>query len=498
MSLEHLLLIGAVVTLVAIAGARLSSRAGLPALLLFLGVGMLLGDAGLGIHFSNAELAHQLGFAALVVILAEGGLTTTWDEFKPSLGVASVLATVGVVISVVLVTLFAHFVLQMPYTLALLLGGITASTDAAAVFSVLRTVGVSGKVRGILEAESGLNDAPTVLIVTAATASAIGDPLPGGIAVNALLVLAELIGGQVFGAAIGWVASWVMQRITLPSSGLYAIAAMAWAVLSYGAASMVHVSGFAAVYVCGVVMGNRNLPHRQSVRSFTEGLGWIAQIGLFIMLGLLASPHRITLPVIGAGLAMGLFLSLVARPLSVAISMAGFRAPWQEQVFVSWAGLRGAVPIILCTVPLAANVPHSDTLFDVVLVAVIIFTCIQGPTLRPLAKLLGLIDPNASTDVDIEVAPLDQLRADLLYIRIPSGSRLAGVTVEELRLPGASVVSLVVRNGKGFTPSGRTQLRIEDELLVVAPAALRRKVETRFTEIGRGGRLAHWLGVRAD
>lgn len=489
------LLAGAIVALVAVFAARMGTGLGVPALLLFLGVGMLMGDGGLGIQFSDADLAHDLGFAALVFILAEGGISTQWREIRPVIGVASVLATVGTLVSIGLMTLFGWGVLGFPLWVAALIGAVTAPTDAAAVFAVLRGLAVPPRLRASLEAESGLNDAPTVLLVIAFTEMAVGAHVAGGALGLVAQVLGELLGGALLGAVIGSVGVFVMRRIALPSSGLYPLAALSWAVLAYGVGVRAHVSGFAAVYVCAVVLGNGRLPHRHATRSFAEGVGWIAQIGLFVMLGLLATPERLNIRTVMTGVLAGVFLTFVARPAAVAASSIGFKVPWREQAFLSWAGLRGAVPIILATIPMSAQMPGADAVFDSVLVFVIVFTSLQAPTLPWLAKRLGLVDPAAAHDVDIEAAPLDRSNASLLQVRVPEGSQLAGVSVAELRLPANAVVSLIVRGVQSFAPNGRDQLREGDELLIVAPGKDRDRIETRLTEVGRGGRLARWYGV---
>lgn len=491
-SIDLALLVGAVVALVAVFAARLGSRVGLPALLIFLFLGMAMGNSGLGIQFDDADLAHGLGFAALVLILAEGGFTTKWVNIRPAIGLASMLATVGIGVSIALMGVFAHFVLGLPWAVAVLLGAVTAPTDSAAVFAVLRGVPLPNRVKATLEAESGLNDAPTVLLVAAASELSLGHAPEHGTFFVLLEVVTELAGGVVLGLVLGAVGVWVLRRIALPSSGLYPLAAMAWAVATYGTGVALHLSGFAAVYVCAVVLGNGRLPHRHATRSFAEGVGWIAQIGLFVMLGLLANPGRITWHAAASGVLAGLFLTLVARPASVVASTVWFRMPWREQAFLSWAGLRGAVPIILATVPLYMRVPDADLLFDVVLVFVIVFTSLQAPTLPWVGRRLGLADPNAASDVDIEAAPLDKISADLLQIRIPEGSNLAGVRVRELRMPRNAVVSLVIREGNSFAPHGESRLRSGDELLIVTPGQHRAEVERRLTEIGRGGRLARW------
>jgi cell volume regulation protein A len=490
--LEADLLIGSLVLIVAVFCARLGARLGLPSLLLFLGIGMLLGDSVLGIPFDNAELAQAIGFGALVLILAEGGLTTNWSNIKSSTGISLMLATVGVGVSVALMTLFGHFVLGLRLHIALLLGAVTSPTDAAAVFSVLRRVPLPHRLRGALEGESGLNDAPTVLLVVMGSAAAIGHPVPGGVAGMGGLVILELIGGLAIGGVLGWIGMQLMRRVTLPSSGLYALAALGWSVLAYGVAGELHTSGFAAVYVCALILGNANLPHRVATRSFVEGVGSIAQIGLFVMLGLLSTPKRLNLGEVGIAVAAGLFLTLVARPISVFFSTIWFKLRWADQVFLSWSGLRGAVPIVLTTIPLAEHVPHALHLFDVVLVFVIIFTVLQAPTLSWVANRLGLSHRDQPVDVEVEIAPLGQLSADLMQVKIPTGSKLNGVQISELRLGKNAVVSLIIRDREPVVPGSSDQIRIGDELLIVTPTDRRIATEKRLRAIGRGGRLAGW------
>jgi len=490
--IDAILLAGAAVLIAAIIAARVGSQVGLPSLLLFLALGMVMGESGLGVQFEDAALARALGFAALVVILAEGGLTTKWSDIRTSLGLASLLATVGVGVSIGLMTLFGYFVLGLDPWLAVLLGAVTSPTDAAAVFSVLRNVPLPHRLRGALEAESGLNDAPTVLVVMLASAAAVGHPPVGGPAGLIGLIVLELVGGLLVGAVLGWLGVQGMRRVALPSSGLYPLAALVWSVLAYGAAATLHLSGFAAVYVCALLLGNARLPHRIATRSFVEGTGWIAQIGLFVMLGLLASPGRIDLQRILVGLAAGLFLTLVARPVSVFASAVWFRVPVRKQIFLSWAGLRGAVPIVLATIPLAEGVPGAEFLFDVELVFVIVFTLLQAPTLPFVARRLGLTDDQSAHEIDVEAAPLATISADLLQVRIPPRSRLAGVEVGELRLPENVVVSLIIRDGRPFAPGEHERIKVGDELLVVTPEAARDRTEARLREVGRGGRLARW------
>jgi cell volume regulation protein A len=490
--IDTILLVGAIVLIVAIIAARIGARIGLPSLLLFLGLGMVMGESVIGISFDNADLAQALGFAALAVILAEGGLTTKWSDIRSSTILAALLATVGVGISVGLMTLFGHYVLGLPIWIAMLLGAVTSPTDAAAVFSVLRNVPIPHALRGALEAESGLNDAPTVLLVMVASSLAVGEPSEVGILGLFGLIVLELLGGLVIGGGLGWLGFQILRRVALPSSGLYPLAILVWTVFAYGIAALIHASGFAAVYVCALILGNVQLPHRAATRSFVEGIGWIAQIGLFVMLGLLAFPERVTLQAAVIAITGGFVLTFVARPASVMACAVWFKIPVRHQVFLSWAGLRGAVPIVLATIPLARGVEGAEFLFDVVLVFVIVFTSLQAPMLPFVARLLGLTDDQTTHDVEVEVAPLDKISADLLQVRIPAKSRLVGVEVGELRLPKDTVVSLIIRDDRPFYPAGRERIQAGDELLIVTPEDQRANTEERLRAVGQHGRLARW------
>jgi len=483
-----MLLAGAGVLLAALGAARMSSWLGLPSLLLFMFLGV---GVGLFVEFDNAALAHDLGFAALVLILAEGGFTTRWREIRGVLALSGLLATLGVAVSISAMTLFSYYVLGLDLATSLLLGAITAPTDSAAVFSVLRRVPIPGRIRAVLEAESGLNDAPVVLLTTAATAWALGETTEGPGVILAMVGV-ELVGGLAVGLVIGWLGAQLLKRTALPASGLYPLGAMAWALLAYGTGSFLHVSGFAAVYVCAMVLGNSDLPHRNATRSFAEGVGWVAQIGLFVMLGLLADPERFSVDVVLTGVLAGLFLTAIARPLSVAACASWFRVPWREQAFLSWAGLRGAVPIIMATVPLASPLPQAPGLFDLVFVFVVVYTTLQAPTLGLVARRLGVATGDDAVDIEVEVAPLDKIQADFMQIKVPEGSQLHGVMVFELRLPPSTVVSLIIREGNPFAPGAKDVIRAGDELLVVVPSRLRYRVENRLKQVGRGGRLSRW------
>ncbi|WP_193612859.1 potassium/proton antiporter [Nocardioides lijunqiniae] len=488
--LDTFLLLGSAVTLLAVLAVRVSSRAGLPSLLIYLLMGVLLGESGLGIGFEDAELAHALGFAALVLILAEGGLTTNWREIKPSMRIGVSLASIGVAVSVGVVALGSHYLLGLSWETAILLGAVTSATDAAAVFSVLRTVPLPRRLTGSLEAESGLNDAPTVVLVVLVSTGVAAEE---GVWRMILEILFELTGGVLLGLAVGFGGAWVMRRAALPSSGLYPIAVICLTVLAYAGGAALHVSGFAAVYVAALVLGNSELPHRGVTRSFSEGIAWLAQIGLFVMLGLLLSPGRISLETVGLAVAAGMILTFVARPLSVLASSVVQPMPWRDLGFLSWAGLRGAVPIVFTTIPLSEGVGDAEQLFDIVFVMVVIYTLLTGPTLPLVARVLKVARRSEPRDLELEAAPLDRVAADLLQITISPASLMHGVEVGELRLPPGASVSLIIREGEAKVPERRSVLRHGDEVLVVTPRKLRERTEERLRQVSRGGRLAQWL-----
>ncbi|MFE9452476.1 potassium/proton antiporter [Streptomyces sp. NPDC006739] len=489
--LNQLLLACSVVLLVAVAAVRISSRSGLPSLLVYLGIGVLMGQDGIGdIHFSNAELTQVIGYAALVVILAEGGLGTKWNEIRPVLASASVLALAGVAVSVGVTAAGAHYLVGLEWRQALIIGAVVSSTDAAAVFSVLRKIPLPARVTGTLEAESGFNDAPVVILVVAFSTAG---PVAHWYVLLGETAL-ELAIGAAIGCAVGWFGSWGLRHVALPASGLYPIAVMAIAVTAYAAGALAHGSGFLAVYLASMMLGNAKLPHWPATRGFAEGLGWIAQIGMFVLLGLLVTPHELG-DDIWPALVIGLALTMVARPLSVVASLAPFRVPWQEQLLMSWAGLRGAVPIILATIPMVNGVDSSHRIFNIVFVLVVVYTLAQGPTLPWLARMLRLGEKGEAADLGIESAPLERLRGHLLSVSIPEGSRMHGVEVNELRLPAGAAVTLVVRDAKSFVPGPTTVLRHGDELLVVATDPVRDAAERRLRAVALGGKLAGWLGT---
>ncbi|SDE24139.1 potassium/proton antiporter [Glycomyces harbinensis] len=482
-------LIGCVTVLASIAAIRATHRLGLPALLVFLGIGMLLGEDGVGIPFEDFELAQVLGTFALALILIEGGLSTRWRAISGQLAPASMLATLGVGVSVTVTALGAHFLLGFGWQASLVIGAVVASTDAAAVFSELRGIGLPKRLSGTLEAESGFNDAPAVILVLAFSSA---EGLPTTFELVATLVW-ELGAGSLIGIAVGFGGAWVLRRLALPVSGLYPLAVFSLGMAAFAAAGTLHASGFIAAYLAALVLGNSRLPHRAATQSFATGLGWVAQLGMFVMLGMLASPENLLYALVPA-LVLGGVLTLLARPISVWLSLIPFRFSLKEKALLSWAGLRGAVPIVLATIPQSANLPGAQAWWDIVFILVVVFTLVQGPTLPWVAKRLGLSGQDVIQEVDIETAPLDAVDGEVLTITVPKGSGLAGLRVFELRLPEGSAIAGVVRDDGLFVPAKADRLRSNDQLLVVTTPKLREATEQRLTALARAGRLARWLG----
>ena len=484
--------IASLVLLLALIAVRLSRRLGMPSLLLYLGIGMVLGIDSFGIiDLNNPLLTEQLGFVALVFILAEGGLTTRWEQVRPALGLGISLATVSVIVSIAVAGLGVHLLLGFAWRTSLLWGAVLSSTDAAAVFSVLRGVGVKPRLSAALELESGLNDAPVVIAVVllASTAEITW--------VDPLLVVYELVAGALIGAAIGFAGAWLLRREALPAAGLYPLATIALIGGAYAVGTFAHSSGFLATYVAAVILGNSRLPHRASTLSFAEGLGWVAQIGLFVMLGLYVEPSRLPQALI-PGILIGLVVLLVARPVSVFAAALPFRMPWREQAFLSWSGLRGAVPIVLATIPLMNGVDRSVLLLDVIVVVVVIYTLLQGTSLPWVARKLGVIQSGQLTEVQVEAAPLEEMNAHVLQVTIPDRSRMHGVYVSQLRLPAPSTIGLLLRQGEPVPVTPTVRLQSGDQLLIVAPERVRAATERRLRAVGRAGALANWFGERGE
>ncbi len=483
--IEYILLGTAILLLLSVIASRASGRIGVPSLLIFLGLGMLAGSEGPGgIHFENAYIAQYLGVVALIFILFAGGIETEWARVRPVLGKALTLSTLGVLLTALLLGLFVTGALGFSLLEGMLLGAIVSSTDAAAVFAVLRSrsVGLKGDIKPLLELESGSNDPMAVFLTIGLT----------GLLLNPALSIFSLIPGflqqMAVGALVGYLMGRLMvftvNRIQLEYEGLYPVLTLALVMLAYGATSTLGGNGFLAVYVAALVMGNRDFIHKQSLIRFHDGLAWLTQIAMFLTLGLLVFPSRI-LPVIGIGLVVSLFLIFVARPVSVFLSMGFTKMKWREITMVSWVGLRGAVPIILATFPLLAGVPQAEMIFNLVFFIVLTSVLLQGTTLPLVAKLLGVDAPLESKRLyPLEFVPTEgfKVKNEMVEILVPHDSRVVGKRILELKLPREALVLLLGRRDEFLVPKGGTVLEAGDTMLVLADKQARAKVHSIVAE----------------
>lgn len=467
MPIEHLMLIVAALLGLSVLASKTSGALGVPALVLFLAIGMLAGSDGLGgIYFDNAALTQSVGVVALAFILFSGGLDTSWPRTRPAVGKGLALATIGVFATAALVAAFAVAVLGFTPLEGLLLGAVISSTDAAAVFSVLRTrdVRLHGDLEPTIEFESGSND-PMAVFLTVGVISLLTEPGASPLSLVPLFAVQMAVGG-VLGYAIGRVAVWIINRLRLNADGLYVVVTIAVVLIAYGATTVLRGNGFLAVYLAGIVMGNSEFIHRRSLMRFHDGLAWIAQITMFLTLGLLVFPSRL-LPLAGVALLTSAFLIFVARPAAVFISLFWARMSARELLLISWVGLRGAAPIIMATFPLVAGLEKANTIFNLVFFVVVTSVLIQGTTVPFVARKLRLnLDP-----LKKEPSPLsldERLKAEAVNVRIAPTSPAVGKQIVDLHLPERVLVVLIERGGEHFVPTGGTVIESGDALTLVA------------------------------
>lgn len=457
------ILFGAALVIVGIVVGGVAERYRLPGLVLFLFLGMAVADDGLGlVHFADTRLAQNVAIVALVVILFEGGLATAPEAVRRAGAPAALLATVGVVVTAAIAAGGAALVFDIPARSSLLIGAVVASTDAAAVFGALRGQAMPARVRDLLQMESGLNDPVAVMLTIGMVEVWRRSPGTGEWVEFGLLHLA---GGLCVGLTIGIGARTALRKLQLPSASSYPVLALAVAGLSYGIATQIGSSGFLAVYLTGLVLGRKRRLARSLLR-FHEGLAAAAEAVLFLMLGLLVFPSRL-LDVLGTSLVVALVLMFVARPIAVALCLPWFRFNKREMTLVSWAGLRGAVPIVLATIPLTAGHPDGSLVFDVVFVTVLVSLVVQAGTVGVLVKRLGFSEEVSHARA--EVAVLDSLVADLIELQVTAKSPALGSRLRDRVLPDGARVALVVRSGQTFVPHGDTVLTADDVLLIAVP-----------------------------
>lgn len=459
-----------------ILGALLADRVRIPGLLLFLGLGMLVGSEGIGgIEFTDTELARTLGTIALVLILFEGGLTAGWSEIRPVLGTAASLATVGTIVTAAIAGFAAKWIFDLSLLEGMLVGAAIAATDSAAIFAVLRRSTLKKRLARSLEGESGMND-PVALLLVIGFIDWIQEP-GYGLADMAVLLVLKLAIGAAIGVAVGRLAVEGLRRVRLPTDGIYPVATIAIAALSFGIAEVAHGSGFLAVYLTALALGGSNIPARRTVVAFHEGVGWVAQIGLFVMLGLLVFPSELG-DVAVEGLALSAALILVARPLAAFASTLLSPLNLRERAMLGWAGLRGAAPIWLATFPVVAGVGAGQELFSIVFFVVVTSTLIQGASFEPLATRLGLTTDEPSLPRRLlESGRIRRMGGDVVSYRLRDGAAAAGHVVRELGLPREALVNVIVRDGRAIPPRGSTELREGDELHILVRGELREEVE---------------------
>ncbi|MFY9233668.1 MAG: potassium/proton antiporter [Fimbriimonadaceae bacterium] len=461
MKAEYILVAGALFLLISILASKLSAKLGVPALIVFIGLGMLAGSEGPGgIAFADYKLANTLGMILLGFILFASGMDTSWEMVRPVAWRALSLATIGVAMTAGLVGLFAHYVLGFSIIEGLLLGAIVAPTDAAAVFSVLRTRGLTLKhrVTPLLEFESGAND-PVAVILTVGLVDLIANP-ERSVWPLVPSFLQQMPIGIAVGIAISMATVWLINHLRLEYDGLYPVLTLASAGGAYGAAYLLGGNGFIAVYVAGIVLGSKVFLHKIALTHFHDGLAWLFQIIVFTALGLLVFPSQLV-PIIGSGILLALFMTFIARPAAVFISLAFARMGRRTRFFVAWAGLRGAFPIILGTFPLLAGLERGYQIFNLVFFVVVASVLMQGTTLRLVARKLGMLSGSGSED---DLTPASQ--SDLLEITLADESPAVGKQVVELGLPSTALIVLLKREEGNYIPRGSTILMSGDELLV--------------------------------
>ncbi|MDQ3066036.1 MAG: potassium/proton antiporter [Actinomycetota bacterium] len=473
-----LLLIGAVLA-ASIVVALGAARTGLPVLVAFLALGMLLGSDGPGgIAFDDAELAREVGIIGLALILYEGGLQTSWRRLRQVVAPAALLSTVGVVVSALLTGVAAQLLFDLTWLESVLLGAVVASTDAAAVFATLRTTHIRRSLARTLEAESGGND-PMAIALTLGLIAWIERPEEYGFENLALLIVQQLGLGLLVGVALGALATWVFGRLPHSIGAFAPVASVAAGALSFGAADVIGGSGFLAVYLVGLAVGSTPSRYRRQLVAFHEGLAFLAQVALFVVLGLLVFPTElpdVALP----GLVLALLLTVVVRPAAVWISTAFNEFTHRERLLLGWAGLRGAVPIVLATFALSSDVEHKETIFNVVFFVVVISTIVQGTTLEWLASRLGLL----STAPPVRFAPLElgeESKLDLVDFAVASDHAVNGSAVRELGLPRTALIAVINRGDDTIPPRGSTVVLAGDRLFVLVPHAKRADLEDVFS-----------------
>jgi potassium/hydrogen antiporter len=468
-SLENGMLLVAMLLFLSILAGKTSYRLGIPTLLLFLLIGVLAGSEGIGqIDFDDPGLAQTIGIISLNYILFSGGFDTRWNSIRPVIGKGIMLSTVGVVVTAGLVALVVWYFTSFSFLEALLLGAIVSSTDAAAVFSILRSksVNLKGKIRPTLELESGSND-PMAYFLTVSLISLTQSPDKSLWSIIPLFLLQFSV-GAIMGFGMGKLGQMVINRIKLDYDGLYPVLVLSLVILTFSATQLLSGNGFLAVYICGVFLGNQELIHKKTLIKFFDGIAWLMQIILFLTLGLLVFPSQM-LPLIVPGVLISLFLIFVARPVAVMLSLSVFKMRQRDRLFISWVGLRGAVPIVFATYPMLIGLEKAPVIFNLVFFITIFSVLIQGTSLPLMSKWLHVALPHRlrrRTPVDIELS--DSVKSEITEVDVAEDSPAVKKKILELNFPKTALIVMIKREGKFITPNGHTVIEPHDVLMMLA------------------------------
>lgn len=465
---ENVLLIGSLLLLISILAGKTSYKFGVPTLILFLSVGMLAGSEGIGrIEFDDPQLAQFIGIVSLNFILFSGGLDTNWRNIKPIVWHGISLSTLGVLFTALSIGTFVWAITDFTIYEGLLLGAIVSSTDAAAVFSILRSknMALKANLRPTLELESGSND-PMAYFLTIAFLGLVVNQDQSLLSIIPLF-LQQILIGAALGFLFGKLSKMIINKITLDFEGLYPVLAIALMFLAFSATDRLGGNGFLAVYLAGVYLGNQDLIHKRTIMRFFDGVAWLMQIVLFLTLGLLVFPSDI-IPVLGLGILISIFLIFVARPIGVFISLSFFKMKMRRRWYISWVGLRGAVPIVFATYPLLAGIEKAHMIFNIVFFVSLTSVLVQGTTLSKVAHWLHVALPKKAK----KISPVDAFLADgtkslIREITIPPDNFSVGKRIVDLHFPRNAIIAMISRNGQFLTPNGATQVKEDDTLIVL-------------------------------
>lgn len=469
LTIENILLVGSLLLFTSIIAGKTSYKFGVPTLLLFLAIGMLAGSDGIGgIRFDDPKLAQFIGIVSLNYILFSGGLDTNWTSVRPILKEGLILSTIGVLLTAVSLGTFVWVITDFTIEESLLLGSIVSSTDAAAVFSILRSksLALKSNLRPTLELESGSND-PMAYVLTIACLTLVTDQNHSFLSILPLFLQQMILGG-IAGFAFGILSKFIINRIKLDFEGLYPVLVIALMFITFSATDFVGGNGFLAIYICAVYLGNQDLIHKKTILKVFDGLAWLMQIVLFLTLGLLVFPSQI-IPYIGIGLLTSLFLIVIARPISVFLSLAFFRMKLRRRFYVSWVGLRGAVPIVFATYPLLAGIDKANMIFNIVFFISVTSVLIQGTTLSIVAKWLKVALPEqAKTFTATDLLLAENPKAEMKEIFIPMGCYAVDKKIVELSFPQNAIIAMIKRDDSYIMPNGSTTIEGQDILIVLA------------------------------